>query len=77
MLDDEFSSGKGSLDHCIHIPEWRGNKNDTVLAEICPLLAMIVIKRMNTIEAVEKVRDQTSKNKRDGVKYINFGINFD
>lgn len=29
------------------IPVWRGSKNDTFLAELCPILATIAVKNMN------------------------------
>ena len=77
LLDNESIGGQGSLDNCIHIPSWRGNKNDTILAELCPLLAMIPIKRINAQSAVKKVRDQAFKNQKEGVKYINFGVILD
>lgn len=47
---------------------------DTVLAELCPLLAMIALKKLPTREAVRKVRQQVTKNKKQGVNYINFGV---
>jgi|JI7StandDraft_1071085.scaffolds.fasta_scaffold638946_1 hypothetical protein len=56
---------------------WKGSKNDTVLAELCPLLAMIALKRVPAQSAVKKIREQLMKNKREGVKYINFGISLD
>lgn len=74
LLDNENAGGAGSLENCIHVPAWRGNKNDTVLAELCPLLAMIALKRMSARQAVKRVRDQSVKNRSEGVKYINFGL---
>ena len=32
VLDNENSGGQGSIENCIHIPSWKGNKNDTILA---------------------------------------------
>jgi len=59
------------------VPTWKGSKNDTVLAELCPLLAMIALKKVKAGDAVKKVREQSMKNKKEGVKYINFGISLD
>lgn len=77
LLDNENEGGAGSFENCIHVPVWKGSKNDTVLAELCPLLAMIALKRLSVPEAVKKVREQFVKNKKEGVKYINFGITLD
>ena len=77
LLDNENGGGQGSYDNCIHVPVWKGSKNDTVLAELCPLLAMIALKRVQAPEAVRKVREQTFKNKQNGVKYVNFGVTLD
>jgi hypothetical protein len=77
LLDNENSGGQGSYENCIHVPMWKGSKNDTVLAELCPLLAMIALKRVPAQSAVKKIREQLMKNKREGVKYINFGISLD
>lgn len=32
LLDNESAGGVGSYENCLHIPTWKGNKNDTVLA---------------------------------------------
>lgn len=32
LLDNENNGGQGSYDNCIHVPSWKGNKNDTILA---------------------------------------------
>lgn len=74
LLDNENLGGVGSLDNCIHVPTWKGVKNDTVLAQLCPLLALIALKKIPAREAVRKVREQATKNRKQGVKYINFGI---
>lgn len=52
------------MENCIHVPVWKGNKNDTILAELCPLLAMIALKKIPAQEAVGKVREQNLKNKK-------------
>ena len=56
LLDNENGGGQGSFQNCIHVPAWKGSKNDTTLAELCPLLAMISLKRVPAQEAVTKVR---------------------
>lgn len=56
---------------------WKGSKNDMVLAELCPLLAMIALKKLDAAHAANKFREQMLKNKKEGVKYINFGISLD
>ena len=38
---------------------------------------MIALKRVKAPEAIKKVREQSFKNKQNGVKYINFGITLD
>jgi hypothetical protein len=35
---------------------WKGKKHDAELAELCPLLAMIVLKKMNSIKAIKKIQ---------------------
>lgn len=77
LLDNENNGGQGSYDNCIHVPSWKGNKNDTILAQLCPLLAMIALKKIPAPEAASKVRQQSTKNRKQGVKYINFGISLD
>lgn len=64
LLDNETLGGKGSIENCIHIPSWKGNKNDTILAEICPLLAMIALKNMAAQQAIQSIRNQVNKNQK-------------
>jgi hypothetical protein len=52
-----------------------GGSKDTVLAQLCPMLAMIVIKGLDARDAVKKYQDQMAKNMRNGVKYINYDMN--
>jgi hypothetical protein len=40
------------------VPPWKGMKNDTILAELCPLLAMITLKKIPAREAVKRIREQ-------------------
>lgn len=61
----------------IMIPSWRGSKNDTFLAELCPILATIAVKNMDCQEAARKINDQHLKNESAGIKYLNFGINLE
>lgn len=77
LLDNENGGGQGSFANCINVPSWKGSKNDTILAELCPLLAMISLKRVPVPEAVAKVREQSLRNRLNGVKYINFGVTLD
>jgi hypothetical protein len=64
-----------SVENTITVKAWNGGTKDTVLAELCPILAMIAIKEMDVRDAVNKYRDQTIQNQKSGVKYINYGIN--
>jgi len=64
-----------SQDNTIPVRAWTGGSKDTLLAELCPILAMVVIKNMDAREAVRKYREQMEKNMQSGVKYINFGMN--
>jgi hypothetical protein len=57
------------------IPSWRGNKSDTTLAELCPILAAISIKHLDCREATRRIHEQQQKNESAGIKYLNFGIN--
>lgn len=40
----------------INIGAWKGKKNDAELAELCPLLAMIALKKLRVPEALKKYR---------------------
>lgn len=45
-----------SKDNTIPVRAWLGGSKDTLLAELCPMLAMVVIKSMDAREAVRKYR---------------------
>lgn len=51
------------------MPIWKGSKNDNAMADLCPLLAMIVMKKIDCVEAVQKVRAQETKDISKGIKY--------
>ena len=36
----------------LEISPWKGQPNDALLAELCPLLASIAIKRLSTLESL-------------------------
>ena len=44
------------------IPVWKGSKNDTFLAELCPILASIAVKNLDCEKAAKKIHEQQSKN---------------
>jgi len=73
LLDGEINLGKGT--NTIVIPAWKGNKNDSTLAELCPILATIALKNLNCQEACAKIHEQKNKNVQNGIKYLNFGLN--
>ena len=59
------------------IPVWKGSKNDTFLAQLCPILASIAVKNMDCEQATKKINEQQMKNESAGIKYLNFGINLE
>jgi hypothetical protein len=67
----------GQSNNTIMIPTWKGNKNDTTLAELCPILAAIAIKNLDCKQATIKIHEQQVKNESAGIKYLNFGINLE
>jgi hypothetical protein len=44
------------------VPSWKGNKSDTTLAELCPILAAIALKKLDCREATKRIHDQQLKN---------------
>lgn len=58
LLDSEANVIEGESLNTIKIPVWRGNKNDTILAELCPILATIAVKDMDCLESVKKINEQ-------------------
>lgn len=71
----DIQTDKLSKDNEIQVKPWTGSTKDTVLAQLCPMLAMIVIKGLDTRVAVKKYQDQIAKNVKSGVKYINYDMN--
>jgi TFIIF-interacting CTD phosphatase-like protein len=55
MLDSSNNTIMGQSNNTIMIPAWRGNKNDTILAELCPILAAIAIKNLDCKQATMKI----------------------
>lgn len=73
LLDVQLD--KLSKDNEIQVRPWLGSSKDTVLAQLCPMLAMIVIKGLDASEAASKFQEQMAKNVKSGVKYINYDMN--
>ena len=74
LLDSEGNLNE-EVNNTIVVPGWRGNKNDTTLAERCPILATIALRQLSCVEATRKMREQQIKNESAGIKYLNFGLN--
>lgn len=55
LLDSEDNVLPGESTNTILIPLWKGGKNDTTLAELCPILATIAVKNMDCLEAVRRI----------------------
>lgn len=55
LLDSEDNVLPGESTNTILIPLWKGSKNDTTLAELCPILATIAVKNMDCLEAVRRI----------------------
>ena len=45
-------------ENTIVINPWKGRKNDAELAELCPILAMIAIKKLNPHKAIKKLQEK-------------------
>ena len=56
------------------ISNWKGEANNVQLAELCPLLALIAVKRLPTVQSLLKIRGQVKSNSELGLKYINCGF---
>lgn len=61
----------------VFVHPWTGKKNDAELAELCPLLALIVLKKLNVQKAVKKIQSKMEENQKLGIKYLNCGLNFE
>lgn len=77
ILDSEVALMSEDSSNTIVVPSWKGNRNDTTLAELCPILAAIALKKLNCQEATKKIHEQQLKNEHAGIKYLNFGINLE
>lgn len=53
MLD---TSSLGCKSNTITVSPWRGRKNDAELAELCPILAMIALKKIAPQTAIKKLQ---------------------
>lgn len=40
----------------IVVSSWKGKKNDAELAELCPILAMIALKKLNPQKSIKKLQ---------------------
>ena len=56
------------------IHSWKGQQSDAQLAEICPLLAMIEVKKLPVLKSLKKIREASNMNTNLGLKYINCGF---
>jgi len=60
--------------HLMLISSWKGESNNVQLAEICPLLALIAVKKLSIAQSLQKIREQVKSNSDLGLKYINCGF---
>ena len=58
----------------IFITEWKGSKNDSVLAELCSVLLAIAVNRLDCTKDTEKIEAQMKLNLANGIRHINFGL---
>jgi hypothetical protein len=54
ILVDTFNDERNK--NLMLVNQWKGQSNDAQLAEICPLLAMISVKKLPALEAMRKIR---------------------
>lgn len=47
MLDSDAHLMNEESVNTIMVPSWKGNKSDTTLAELCPILAAIALKNLD------------------------------
>ena len=71
------TNSQNQSNNTIVVNPWRGKRNDAELAELCPVLAMIALKKMPPQTAIQKLHEKNEENQRMGLKYINCGINFE
>lgn len=60
--------------HLLLVSNWKGETSNVQLAELCPLLALIAVKRLPTVQSLLKIRQQVKSNSELGLKYINCGF---
>ena len=72
LLDTTDAVNNNSL---LLVSNWKGETSDALLAQICPLLAMIAVKKLSAVQSLRKIREGTAKNASLGLKYINCGLN--
>ena len=63
-----------SSHNVLWIPGWRGESNDAVLAELCPLLAAIVVKCLDVRSSVAKIKKSQEENLGLGLRYVSCGV---
>ena len=56
------------------IPGWRGESNDAVLAELCPLLAAIAVKLLDSPSSLAKIKKSQEENLGLGLRYVSCGV---
>ena len=74
MLDTVLESQ--SSNNTIVLSPWKGKRNDAELAELCPVLAMIALKKIPPQAAIKKIQLKNEENQKMGLKYLNCGVNF-
>jgi hypothetical protein len=55
MIDVEGNRVMEEARNTIFISEWKGSKNDSVLAELCSVLLAIAVNRLDCTKATEKI----------------------
>ncbi len=56
---------------------WKGKKNDAELAQLCPLLALIALKKLNVQKAIKRIQEKMNENQLLGIKYLNCGLDIE
>lgn len=59
----------------IVVSPWKGKKNDAELAELCPILAVIALKKLSPAKSIKKLQEKSEENMKIGLKHINCGVN--
>lgn len=62
-------------DNVIMVNKWKGESNDAILAEICPVLAHIALKRLSTLDSIRKIKESIAKSSGLGLKYLTYDLN--